>query len=346
MTLPLRQFLTTHAAAVLVAAAVAAVVIASPQPARAAASCEVTYQKSWDNGSGFGANVTIRNTGDPITNWTLTFTFPGDQRITNGWSANWRQDGPNVTATSMPWNGNLGTGGSTGIGFNGTHGSQGNTDPNDFAINGVPCNGRPQPPTPIVSPTVVHVPEGGSSDVSVRLSGPPTANVTFVSSARDGDLDLTICGGATLVFTPANWNVPQLVRICAAEDNDFGNGARAFIVAGVPVGADEIDNEPPPIVSPTSVFPPEGGSADVSVRLSGQPAADITFNNFSGSGDFGITICVGETLVFTPANWNVPQLVRICSAEDNEPGIGVRFFLIAGVSVTALEIDNDQTTQK
>jgi cellulose 1,4-beta-cellobiosidase len=149
MTLPLRQSLTARAAAVLV---MATVVIASPQPALAAASCEVTYQKSWDNGGGFGANVTIRNTGDPIANWTLTFTFPGDQRVTSGWSATWRQDGPSVTVTSMSWNGNLGTGGSTGIGFNGTHGSQGNTDPNNFAVNGIPCNGRPQPPRPLFLP--------------------------------------------------------------------------------------------------------------------------------------------------------------------------------------------------
>jgi hypothetical protein len=317
------------------------VIVASPPPAWAAASCEVTYQKSWDNGSGFGANITVRNTGDPIVNWTLTFSFPGDQRITSGWSATWRQVGSAVTATSMPWNGNLGTGGSTGIGFNGTHGSQGNTDPVAFAINGVSCNGSPQPPTPIVSPTVVHVPEGGSADVSVRLSAPPAANVTLVSSSGDGDVDLTICAGATLVFTPANWNVPQVVRICAAEDNDLGNGARSFIVAGVPVGADEIDNDAPPIVSPTNVRVPEGGSVDVSVRLSGPPPGDVTFNNLEGSGNLELTICVGKTLVFTPANWNVPQLVRICAAEDNLVGVGVRFFLIAGVSVTAIEIDND-----
>jgi cellulose 1,4-beta-cellobiosidase len=143
----------------------------------------------------------------------------------------------------MPWNGNLGTGGSTGIGFNGTHGSQGNIDPNDFAVNGVPCNGRPQPPTPIVSPTVVHVPEGGSADVSVRLSAPPTANLTFVNSAGAGDVDITICAGQTLTFTPANWNVAQLVRICAAEDSEFGNGVRFFLIAGVSVTAVEVDND-------------------------------------------------------------------------------------------------------
>ena len=241
MVLPLRQSPIAHIAASLLA--VATVVVALPQPARAAVSCEVTYQKSWDNGGGFGANLTIRNTGDPIASWTLTFTFPGDQRITSGWSGSWRQDDRKVTATSMPWNANLGTGGSTGIGFNGTHGSQGNADPDDFAINGVACNGRSQPPAPIVSPTSVFPPEGGSAEVSVRLSASPAANLTFVNSSGAGDTGITICAGATLVFTPANWNVVQLVRICAAEDDEVGNGVRFFLIAGVSVSAVEMDND-------------------------------------------------------------------------------------------------------
>jgi hypothetical protein len=84
----------------------------------------------------------------------------------------------------------------------------------------------------------------------------------------------------------------------------------------------------------------------VSVRLSAPPTANITFANSAGAGDLDLTICAGVTLVFTPANWNVPQLVRICAAEDNETGNGVRFFLIAGVSVTAVEVDNDQPSAK
>ena len=227
--------------------AAVAVVVLPAQPALAEVACEVRYEKAWDNGSGFGANVTIRNTGSPIPNWTLTFTFPGDQRIDNGWSATWRQDGRNVTATSMPWNGNLGTGVSTGVGFNGSHGPQGNTDPAEFAVNGVPCNGRPQPPTPVVTPTSIQVPEGGSATVTVRLSGPPVANTTVLSSAGAGDPDLTVCGGATLTFTPANWNLTQLVRICAAEDADLLNGVRVFSIGGVQVTAFEADNDLGPV---------------------------------------------------------------------------------------------------
>ena len=54
---------------------------------------------------GFTANITINNLGDPLTSWALKFPFPSGQQVGHGWSANWSQSGPNVTATNMPWNG-------------------------------------------------------------------------------------------------------------------------------------------------------------------------------------------------------------------------------------------------
>ena len=82
-------------------------------PAQAAVACQVTYAKQWDNGSGFGANLTINNLGDALTSWSLTFAFAGNQQASQGWSGNWTQSGQNVTVTNMPWNGNIGTGGQT-----------------------------------------------------------------------------------------------------------------------------------------------------------------------------------------------------------------------------------------
>src|SRR5262245_54600052 len=81
-------------------------------PARAAVSCKVTYAKSWDGGGGFGANLTIVNQGDPLNGWSLTYTWPGSQQVTQGWSANWSQSANKVTATSLSWNGAQPTGAS------------------------------------------------------------------------------------------------------------------------------------------------------------------------------------------------------------------------------------------
>ncbi|NNH05646.1 hypothetical protein HLB10_00810 [Cellulomonas fimi] len=101
-------------------------------------ACRVTYTaNSW--GNGFTASITVTNTGStPWTSWALGFTFPGDQKVTQGWSATYSQTGSAVTVTNAPWNGSVPAGGSTSIGFNGSY-SGTNTAPTAFTVNGSPC---------------------------------------------------------------------------------------------------------------------------------------------------------------------------------------------------------------
>ncbi|MFG1879731.1 glycoside hydrolase family 9 protein [Sphaerisporangium sp. NPDC049003] len=102
------------------------------------AACKVTYKaNSW--GGGFTGDVAIANTGTSAwSSWTLKFTFPGNQKITQGWSANWTQSGADVTATNLSWNGSLAPGQSTSAGFNGSY-SGTNTPPAAFTVNGSTC---------------------------------------------------------------------------------------------------------------------------------------------------------------------------------------------------------------
>ena len=53
----------------------AAGVVAPMTAAHAAVACDVVYATN-DWPGGFTANVTLRNLGDPLTGWTLGFTFP------------------------------------------------------------------------------------------------------------------------------------------------------------------------------------------------------------------------------------------------------------------------------
>jgi cellulose 1,4-beta-cellobiosidase len=84
-----RRKLAAVAAGTLVVAGVAVIPVL---PAFAAASCGVAYTASpWTESPGVGgytANITITNSGDPITSWTLRFTLPSGQSVTQGWSAN------------------------------------------------------------------------------------------------------------------------------------------------------------------------------------------------------------------------------------------------------------------
>ena len=144
-----RKALALAGASTLVAAGLVTIPMTS---AHAATQCNVSYASNQWQG-GFTASITINNVGDALSSWTLGFTFPNSsQRVQQGWSANWTQSGSEVTATSMGWNGSLGTGASTSIGFNGAW-SGSNPAPTSFSINGVTCNGGGQPTTPPPNPT-------------------------------------------------------------------------------------------------------------------------------------------------------------------------------------------------
>jgi hypothetical protein len=112
---------------------------ASATPTTSPGSCAVTYARNSEWPGGFVAAVTITNTGtSAINGWVLTFTFPGDQVITNAWNATVAQTGAAVTATNMPYNKVIAAGVSTSFGFQGTwHTSD--ASPAVFAVNGQGC---------------------------------------------------------------------------------------------------------------------------------------------------------------------------------------------------------------
>lgn len=117
-----------------VATPTANLVITQPQPN----ACHVTYTPdTWQGG--FTANIVIANTGSSaISNWTLTFAFPGDQQITNAWNATIAQSGTTIVAANMAYNATITPGGSQSFGFQGTW-TTNNTPPSAFTINGAPC---------------------------------------------------------------------------------------------------------------------------------------------------------------------------------------------------------------
>jgi endoglucanase len=102
------------------------------------ASCRLVYSASTAPTT-FTANLALTNTGTTtITSWTLGFHFPGNQRLTQSWSATWTQTGADVTATNLSWNGTLTPGQSTTFGFNGSF-SGANVNPAAFTLNGGAC---------------------------------------------------------------------------------------------------------------------------------------------------------------------------------------------------------------
>jgi hypothetical protein len=101
--------------------------------------CKVTYTpNTWPGG--FTANVTLANTGTSAwSGWTASFSFPGDEKITNAWNATVGETGEAVTATNASYNGTVAAGASTTFGFQGTYSSS-SAVPTAFTVNGNACS--------------------------------------------------------------------------------------------------------------------------------------------------------------------------------------------------------------
>ncbi|TDD19243.1 glycoside hydrolase family 6 protein [Nonomuraea diastatica] len=357
----LRKWAVTMTA---VSVAALGLVVGQSTAASAAVACDVTYSaNSWTSSpgqGGFTANITLRNTGDALSSWTLAFDYPTtSQRYTpSGWGASWSQSGTRVTGTNMSYNGNLAAGASISVGYNGTW-SGSNPDPTSFSVNGTTCGDTtPANPSVVTSSSTVAVDEGGTATFTARLSAAPSSNVTVTTTRTNGDADLTVSSGGSLTFTPSNWDTPQTVTLAAAQDSDTAAGTASFSVTGTgttgtTVTATEVDDdattEQSIIVSPTSVTVPEGSTGTYTVRLAEQPSSSLTVTSTAGSGDADLTVSSGASRTFTTSNWNTPQTVTLAAAQDSDTANGTRTFTVASAgltsrTVTATEADNDGGT--
>ncbi|WFE44703.1 cellulose binding domain-containing protein [Verrucosispora sp. WMMD1129] len=108
-------------------------------PPSGSGACAVKYTaNSWNNG--FTADVQITNTGSSTINgWTLAYSLPSGQQVTNSWNATVSQSGSSVTARNVGHNGTISPGGTASFGYQGTlNGSYSN--PTAFTLNGATCS--------------------------------------------------------------------------------------------------------------------------------------------------------------------------------------------------------------
>ncbi|MFG2818380.1 cellulose binding domain-containing protein [Kitasatospora sp. NPDC048365] len=92
----------------------------SPSPS-GGSGCTASYAVTNQWGGGFGASVTVKNTGTTAsTGWTISWTYANGQQVTSLWNGSYTQTGANVSVSNLGYNGTLAPGGSTSFGFNGS----------------------------------------------------------------------------------------------------------------------------------------------------------------------------------------------------------------------------------
>ena len=122
---------------------------------------------------------------------------------------------------------------------------------------------------------------------------------TVTTSRFNGDTDLTVSSGASLVFTPANFSVPQLVTIAAAADADTVNDSAVFRVTAPTIATYDltvngIDTPPPPLSVISRKIHGAAGTFDINLPLTGSPGVECRSDG--ATGDYQLVITFATTV--------------------------------------------------
>ena len=197
---------------------------------------------------------------------------------------------------------------------------------------------RPAPPPPPPPPgtrsqTVTFgadtysVEEGGSVEVTVRLSLSPADPVTIPLTTKNegGATDDDYSGVPKSVVFDAGETVATFT-FRAAEDNVVEGTERVILgfgelPSGVNPGAQatavvSIEEDSRGVrITPLSLEVVEGGSNTYSVVLESAPAGTVTVTVAGATGDLTVS---SETLDFTTTTWSTRQTVTVSAAEDED----------------------------
>lgn len=185
----------------------------------------------------------------------------------------------------------------------------------------------------VVSPLVLNLNENGPAGTfQVYLTVEPPANsVIPVTSGAPGRATVDT---ATLTFTPANYNTPQIVTVTPV-DNNTRDGVIPPVTIDLGVATNYLNTDPDNVivnitdndtagitVSNLNRNTTEAGqNATFTVVLTSQPSADVTVtldetddplnaNNEEGTISH-------SSLTFTSANWNAPRTVTVTPVNEN-----------------------------
>ncbi|WP_432824249.1 glycoside hydrolase family 48 protein [Dactylosporangium sp. CA-092794] len=310
--------------------------------AHAAAGCQVTYTVRSQWPTGFTGDLVVKNLGDALSTWNVTWHFAGNQQLQQSWNGDYTQTGNAVTIRNAPWNGSLPANGTVNPGFNAAY-SGTNADPTDFALNGVACTGPNQSPAVTLTAPAANTRYTAPATISMAASAtdPDTGDtIAKVEFYHDG---LLLGTDTTAPFTYDWAGVPAQTAAYSLQAKAYDSRGAVGTSTAVPVFVDPVTG-PQIVATPSVLTVPEGGSTPLSVKLNQAPTGNVTVA-VARTGDTDIT-ATPAALTFTTANWNTAQTVTVAAAQDADSTngtatIGLTATGWASASVTANESDDD-----
>ena len=206
-----------------------------------------------------------------------------------------------------------------------------------------------------INPTTLTVAEGSSMDYSVKLTSQPAGDVTVTVSGHAGTgaaVSGTTLTNNVLTFTTGNWDMAQTVTVTGTDDSTAEADETVTLAHAVASTDDSAynalsdlsvtvtveDNDSVGVmIDPTELTVAEGSSMDYSVKLTSEPAGDVTV---TVSGQAGTDVALSgmtltdNVLTFTAMNWSTAQTVTVTAAEDDDAVTDADVTLVHAVAST------------
>lgn len=183
----------------------------------------------------------------------------------------------------------------------------------------------------LVSPTMglTTAESGATASFTVVLQAAPSADVLIPIASTD--LGEGTVSSTSIVFTTADWSVPQAVLVTGVDDA-IADGDQVYQVtigasasadpaydglSGASVTLSNSDDESAGLtISPTTglVTTEAGATASFSIVLTTAPASTVTID-LTSSDPSEATISP-PSLSFTTVNWNSPQMATLTGVDD------------------------------
>jgi fibronectin type 3 domain-containing protein len=247
--------------------------------------CQVAYADTNDWGSGFTGSVSITNTGNSsINGWSLTWTWTGNQQITQSWNANYAQSGPAVTLTNASWNASIAPGATvSGIGFNANY-SGTNAAPAAFYLNGARCGGAAGGSNVPAAPSNLSATAASASQINLSWTASSTAGVTYdvyagTSSAVTASPGFRVATGITgTTFQHTSLSASTTYYYLATAVNAAGESA-----ASNQASATTQANTVPPPVPPTGLSAQAISSSQINLSWNASTSPGVTYNLYENT---------------------------------------------------------------
>ncbi len=190
--------------------------------------------------------------------------------------------------------------------------------------------------------------EGGLfATFTIVLDSEPTANVVFNVSSSDATEGTVLPTSVT--FTTANWDTPQTITVTGVDDSLVDGDIPYTVLTAAAMSTDmaydafnpsdvsvtNTDNDVATVVvMPTSglITTEAGGTAAFTIVLGAQPVLPVTISIASSDATEGSVS--HASVMFTNADWNMPQTVTVTGVDDGVVDGSVMYTVTTGAAAS------------